>query len=86
MLSTVLSKKYAYGGFLQQENFRKYLFASQNKSIDNILKKDKNLNKKHLYDVFNESTTWNKTNFDTTFLFLSIASSIGFFFIYRYKN
>jgi hypothetical protein len=88
MLS-LLNKKYPPVGFnlLQQDNFRKYLFSSQMKSIDNIVeRKKKNFNKNLYYRVFNESTTLNRTNFDATFLFLAMASSIGFFFLYRYNN
>lgn len=86
MLS-ILNKNYPPVGFnlLQKENFRKYLFSSQMKSIDNLLEKN-SLNKNIYSRVFNESATLNTSNFDTTFLFLAMASSIGFFFLYRYNN
>jgi len=87
MLS-ILNKNYPPVGFnlLQQKDFRKYLFSSQMKSIDNILEKKKFFNKNLYSRVFNESATLNTSNFDTTFLFLAMASSIGFFFFYRYNN
>jgi hypothetical protein len=87
MLS-ILNKNYPPVGFnlLQQKDFRKYLFSSQMKSIDNIVERKNNFNKNLYYRIFNESLTLNTSNFDATFLFLAMTSSIGFFFLYRYNN
>ena len=63
-----------------ENNLENHLENNLGNSIDN------HLNNKNYFHVLNDSVALSKCNFDTTFLFLALVSSFGFFFIYRLKN